>query len=209
MKDAPRPTPVVDPKQMDEIDKRVFNLQKGLIAIQAAKKELGEVIGPMNLITRGITSVTQPILGDLGPFSATKASRPNVIDAANRYIQQIRALNPERVSVFEQKENKRLEIDKSSFFNSPSIELAKVLRFETEMINEINMEKYRLNPTSEYRQMRVPNLGTKDDPLQTEAFSALGEYFQVQPNAKVYWTDQNGKVHALTKEQFQSGMKTK
>jgi hypothetical protein len=57
--------------------------------------------------------------------------------------------------------------------------------------------------------MRVPNLGTKDDPLQTEAFSALGEYFQVQPNAKVYWTDQNGKVHALTKEQFQSGMKTK
>ena len=209
MKDAPRPTPVVDPKQMDEIDKRVFNLQKGLIAIQAAKKELGEVIGPMNLITRGITSVTQPILGDLGPFSATKASRPNVIDAANRYIQQIRALNPERVSVFEQKENKRLEIDKNSFFNSPSIELAKVLRFETEMLNEINMLKYRLNPTSDYRQMRVPNLGTKDDPLQTEAFSALGEYFQVQPNAKVYWTDQNGKVHALTKEQFQSGMKTK
>jgi hypothetical protein len=56
--------------------------------------------------------------------------------------------------------------------------------------------------------MRVPNLGTKDEPLPTEAFSAIGEYFQTQPNAKVYWTDQKGKVHALTKEQLQSGMKT-
>lgn len=208
LQDAPvRPTPIVDEKGMMDADAQIYNLQKSLGYLQAAKRELGNVVGPMNVLQRGISSVTQPILGDLGPFTAFAASRGNVVDRANRSIQEIVALNPERVSVYEQEQNAKLQIDKNAFFNSPQIELAKVLRFETELVNEINKLKYRLNPEGGIKQMRVPNLGTKDDPLQTQAFPALGEYFKAQPGAKVYWQDQNGKIHALTKQQYESGMK--
>ena len=117
------------------------------------------------------------------------------------------ALNTNRVSVYEQEKNRKLEIDANSFLNSPQIELARILRFETELLNEINKLKYQLNPEGGLKQMDVPNLGTKDDPLDTKAFSAIGEYFQSQPNAKVYWRDQNGKTHALTKQQYETGMK--
>lgn len=202
-----KPSPIVDEKGMMDADEEIYKLQKSLGYLQAAKAELGNVVGPVNVLQRGISSVIQPILGDLGPFTAFAASRGNVVDRANRAIQEIVALNPNRVSVYEQEQNRKLEIDKNSFFNSPQIELAKVLRFETELINEINKLKYRLNPEGGIKQMDVPNLGTKDDPLQTNAFSALGEYFQSQPGAKVYWEDQNGKVHALTKQQYESGMK--
>lgn len=208
LQDAPvKPTPIVDEKGMMDADAQIYNLQKSLGYLQAAKRELGNVVGPVNVVQRGISSVTQPILGDLGPFTAFAASRGNVVDRANRSIQEIVALNPERVSVYEQEQNAKLQIDKNSFFNSPQIELAKVLRFETELVNEINKLKYRLNPEGGLKQMRVPNLGTKDDPLETQAFPALGEYFKSQPGAKVYWQDQNGKVHALTKQQYESGMK--
>jgi hypothetical protein len=202
-----KPSPIVDEKGMMDADEEIYRLQKSLGYLQAAKQELGNVIGPVNVLQRGISSVTQPILGDLGPFTAFQKSRANVVDRANRSIQEIIALNPQRVSVYEQEKNRKLEIDKNSFLNSPQIELARVLRFETELINEINKLKYRLNPEGGIKQMDVPSLGTNDDPLPTKAFSAIGEYFKSQPGAKVYWQDENGKVHELTKQYYESGMK--
>jgi hypothetical protein len=196
-----RPIPVLAEADMAKVRDEISEIEKMVVTLQGAKTEIAKAVGPLNVLTRGITRVTQPLFGDIGPLSADKVAVTRAVDNANKVLQKFAAINPERVSVYEQKENKRLQIDGDSLFTSPDIEIGKLMGIETYLTNQLNSLRYQLNPRdTEYRQMEVPNLGSKNDPVPTSAYTLLPEYFAARPTATLYVKRPDGSTIGVTRD---------
>jgi len=205
------PTPVMEPKQMSKLVEENQKLTTMLGQLQRAKMQLSDKIGPLNVLQRGISKATVPWIGDLGPFRADEATT-YVLDDLNKIIRGYKSVNADggRVSNWEMQNNQSLEINTGSFFTAPAIELRKVIAMETEIINQIQQNKFRLNPRDSqnvYRQLAVPPSGSKNDPIPSSGFSTLGQYFSVMPGTTVYmkYALPNGqsKVVGITKKYYE------
>jgi len=196
-----KPTPVLDEKDMAKVRDEISEIERMLTTLHTAKGEISRAVGPMNVLTRGITRVTQPLFGDIGPFSADDVAATRAVDNANKILQQFAAINPERVSVYEQQQNKKLQIDGSSFLTSPDIEIGKLMSIETYLTNQLNSLHYQLNPRdTEYRQMDVPNLGSKNDPVPASAYTLLPEYFAARPTSIIYIKRPDGSTIGVNRD---------
>jgi hypothetical protein len=196
-----KPIPVLAENDMAKIRDEISQIEKMLTTLQGAKGEISKAVGPLNVLTRGITSVTQPLFGDIGPLSADKVSVKRSVDNANKVLQQFAAINPERVSVYEQQQNRRLQIDGDSLFTSPDIEIGKLMGIETYLTNQLNSLRYQLNPRdTDYRQMDVPNLGSKNDPVPSNAYTLLPDYFAARPTGTIYIKRPDGSTIGVTRD---------
>jgi hypothetical protein len=196
-----KPTPVLAEGDMAKVRDEISEIERMLVTLQSAKGEISKAVGPMNVLTRGITRVTQPLFGDIGPLSADKVAVTRAVDNANKVLQQFAAINPERVSVYEQQQNKRLQIDGDGLLTSPDIEIGKLMGIETYLTNQLNTLHYQLNPRdTEYRQMEVPNLGSKNDPVPASAYTLLPEYFAARPTSTIYIKRPDGSTIGVTRD---------
>jgi hypothetical protein len=209
-----RPTPAMEPKQMSKLVEENEKLTSMLGQLQRAKTQLAGKIGPLNVLQRGLSKATVPWIGDLGPLTADEAST-FAIDDLNKIIRGYKSVNADggRVSNWEMQNNQSLEINTGSFFTAPAIELRKIIAMETEMINQIQKNKFRLNPRdgeNVYRQMAVPPSGSKNDPIPANAFSTLGQYFSTMPGTTVYMKyalpDGKTKTVGITKQYYDQEM---
>jgi hypothetical protein len=181
---------------------------KLLAGVQSLKPRLEEVYGPMNVIRRGLTSVIQPIIGDLGPLDSSNQAHATAVRMFQKDLKELVAMNPERVSVYEQQQIDALLDNPNSFFRSDGMALANLLEFERSLINSINQADHRLNPSVPLKQVSRFPVGTKGDPLPANAVSLLPEYFVARPTGTVYIQRPDGKVMGITKQQFDAGLKT-
>jgi hypothetical protein len=179
-----------------------------LAGVQSLKSRLEDVYGPMNVIRRGLTSVIQPIIGDIGPLDSSNQSAATAVRMFQKDLKELVAMNPERVSVYEQQMIDSMLDNPNSFFNSPEIALGNLLEFERSLINSVNQSDHRLNPTVPLKQISRFPLGTKNDPLPGNAVSLLPDYFNARPTSTVYIQRPDGKVMGITKQQFDAGLKT-
>jgi hypothetical protein len=181
---------------------------KLLAGVQSLKPRLEEVYGPMNVIRRGLTAVIQPILGDLGPLDSSNQAHATAVRMFQKDLKELIAMNPERVSVYEQQKIDALLDNPNSFFRSDGMALANLLEFERSLINSINQADHRLNPSVPLKQISRFPVGTKADPLPGNAVSLLPEYFNARPTGTVYIQRPDGKVMGITKQQYEAGLKT-
>jgi hypothetical protein len=204
----------MEPKQMSKLVEENEKLTSMLGQLQRAKTQLAGKIGPLNVLQRGLSKATVPWIGDLGPLTADEAST-FAIDDLNKIIRGYKSVNADggRVSNWEMQNNQSLEINTGSFFTAPAIELRKIIAMETEMINQIQKNKFRLNPRdgeNVYRQMAVPPSGSKNDPIPANAFSTLGQYFSTMPGTTVYMKyalpDGKTKTVGITKQYYDQEM---
>lgn len=179
-----------------------------LAGVQSLKSRLVDVYGPMNVLKRGITAVVQPIIGDIGFIDGSNQSAATAVRMVQKDFKELIAMNPNRMSVYEQQKTEPLLDDPNSFFKSPTIALANLLEFERSLTNGINQLDHRLNPTVPLKQISRFPVGTKDDPLPGNAVSLLPEYFVARPTGTVYIQRPDGKVMGITKQQYEAGLKT-
>lgn len=179
-----------------------------LAGVQSLKSRLEDVYGPMNVIKRGITSVVTPIIGDIGPLDSSNQSAATAVRMFQKDLKELIAMNPERVSVYEQQQIDSLLDNPNSFFSSPDIALGNLLEFERSLTNSINQADHRLNPSTPLKQLSRMPLGTKNDPIPGTAVSMLPEYFNARPTGTVYIQRPDGKVMGITKQQYEQGLKT-
>ena len=181
---------------------------KLLAGVQSLKGRLEDVYGPMNVIKRGITAVVTPIIGDIGPLDSSNQAAATAVRMFQKDLKELVAMNPERVSVYEQQQLDALLDNPNSFFSSPDIALGNLLEFERSLTNSINQADHRLNPGTPLKQISRMPLGTKADPIPGTAVSMLPEYFNARPTGTVYIQRPDGKVMGITKQQYEQGLKT-
>lgn len=183
-----------------------------LKALQQAKLGLQDVYGPLNVVTRGITSVFQPIVGTNLGLDPNSQRAVQAVRMYQKEVKRVLALNPERASVYEQQQLENMLDNPNTFLNSPEIALANILEMERYLTNQINMSDYALNPTQGLKQLdRIP-LGSKDDPIPANAIPQLGDYFKALPNSTVYVQFRDPKdpnqmrVEGINKQWYDSQM---
>jgi hypothetical protein len=202
-----RPATAFTVEEMKQIREDRAGAQALLAGLQRAKGNLGAVYGPMNVITRGVTSVVQPIVGDIGPIDASNFGAANAIRQYQKDIRELLVLNPNRATKFELELMQPLIDDPNTFFKSPGIALANLLELERTLVNRINAADYKLNPNVEYKQIGPIPLGTKQQPLPSNALGYMGEHFKAVPNSTVYYQRADGRVIGLTKQQYDQMMR--
>ena len=195
-------------EEMTKIRDERAGRAKLLAGVQSLKGQLVDVYGPMNVIQRGLTSIVTPIVGDIGPLDSSNQAAATAVRIFIRDLKELIAMNPERVSVYEQQQLQSLFDDPNSFFSSPDIALGKLMEFERSLTNSINQADNRLNPTVPLKQLSRMPLGTKGDPVPGTAVSMLPEYFNARPTGTVYIQRPDGKVMGITKQQYEQGLKT-
>jgi hypothetical protein len=175
--------------------------------LQRAKGNLSAAYGPMNVITRGITSVVQPIVGNIGPFSADNFGAANAIRQFQKDLRELLVLNPNRATKYELELMEPLMDNPNNILKSPDIALANLLEIERTLVNRINAADHRLNPNVPYKQIGTIPLGTKNDPLPPNALTYMGEHFSAIPNATVYYRRGDGRVVGMNKQQYDQMMR--
>jgi hypothetical protein len=176
--------------------------QSLLSGLQRAKSNLTAAYGPMNVITRGITSVVQPIVGDIGPIDASNFGAANAIRQFQKDLRELLVLNPNRATKYELELMEPLMDNPNNLLKSSGIALANLLEIERTLINRINAADYRLNPNAQYKQIGSIPLGTKEQPLPANAFQYMGEHFKAIPGATIYYQRGDGSVVGLNKQQY-------
>lgn len=159
--------------------------------------------GMGNVITRAITSATNPIFGDVGPFSADKQQGEKAILEMQKALSEAVAFNPNKVSVYEQQQNQLLVTKPNTLFTSPAIVAAELQGFITSFTNDINRYDHQLNPNIPLRQIERMPLGSKNDPLPSNKMSALDQAYKLRPNAVIYVKRNDGVTIGVTKDQWE------
>jgi len=175
--------------------------------LQRAKGNLAAAYGPMNVLTRGITSVVQPIVGNIGPFSADNFGAANAIRQFQKDLRELLVLNPNRATKYELELMEPLMDNPNNILKSPDIALANLLEIERTLINRINAADHRLNPNVPYKQIGTIPLGTKNEPLPPNSLNYMGEHFKAIPNATVYYRREDGVVTGMNKQQYDQMMR--
>jgi hypothetical protein len=186
---------------------------KLLASIQTAMPLIEKTFGIGNVLTRAVTSAVTPFVGDVGPFSADKLQGERAIVMLRKEITRLLAMNPERASVYEQQLINTLTTPPSKLLTTPEIVVGELQNFSTMLTNEINAFDSQLNPNTEFKQLKVPPLGTKNDPIPPNAVKMLGEFFESRPSGIIYVQRQDPRtgqtsVIGLTREDWQRGQGT-
>ena len=159
--------------------------------------------GMGNVITRAITSATNPIFGDVGPFSADKVVGEKAIREMQKALSEAIAFNPNKVSVYEQEKNALLLTEPNKLFTTPAIVADELQGFITLFTNDINRYDHQLNPNIPLRQLERMPLGSKNDPLPANKMSALDQAYKLRPNAVIYVKRNDGVTIGVTKDQWE------
>jgi hypothetical protein len=186
---------------------------KLLASIQTSMPLIEKTFGIGNVLTRAVTSAVTPFVGDVGPFSADKLQGERAIVMLRKEITRLLAMNPERASVYEQQLINTLTTPPSKLLTTPEIVVGELQNFSTMLTNEINAFDSQLNPNTEFKQLKVPPLGTKNDPIPPNAVKMLGEFFESRPSGIIYVQRQDPRtgqtsVIGLTREDWQRGQGT-
>ena len=206
IKDPPRPVQVTDEAGITKVKEQIYKDQVLATEIEKILAKVGDISGLSNVIQRSIAKGTVPIFGDLGPLTERSIALENYAKAINPLIKDAMRINQGRLLKMEAEQLKDLEFDPERFFTTPGVELAKLSRTLAYVKNSIASQYASINPQNEYRQMDVPPMGTKDDPLPSESFSYAEEYFKMQPNGKLH-VRVGDQIKTITKEQFEAGMR--
>jgi hypothetical protein len=187
---------------------------KLLASIQTSMPLIEKTFGIGNVLTRAVTSAVTPFVGDLGPFSADKLQGERAIVMLRKEFTRLLAMNPEKASVYEQQLINTLTTPPDKLMTTPSIVAGELQNFATMLTNEINAFDSQLNPNMEYKQLKVPPLGTQNDPIPPNALPMLGEFFESRPSGIIYVQRQDPKtgqmsVIGLSREDWQRGQGTR
>jgi hypothetical protein len=187
---------------------------KLLASIQTSMPLIEKTFGIGNVLTRAVTSAVTPFVGDVGPFSADKLQGERAIVMLRKEITRLLAMNPERASVYEQQLINTLTTPPSKLLTTPEIVVGELQNFSTMLTNEINAFDSQLNPNMEFKQLKVPPLGTKNDPIPPSGVKMLGEFFESRPSGIIYVQRQDPKtgqtsVIGLSREDWQRGQGTR